>query len=104
MQTDTTFSPWAGFLQLLGFQPPEGLTLAHWEERGDEERFRRPGTDLNLIAKLQPDVRDSRSPQEVALTEDYGVNIFLHMHSRGFYFCVLRVVPCWLVSFQALNS
>ena len=62
----TTFSPWAGFLRLLGSQPPEGLTLAHWEERQDEEHFRRPGTDLNLIAKLQPDVRDSISPQEVA--------------------------------------
>lgn len=66
MQTDTTLSPRAGFLWLFGSQPPEGLTLTHWEERQDEEHFCRPGTDLKLIAKLQPDVRDSISPQEVA--------------------------------------
>lgn len=39
MQTDTTFSLWAGFLWLLGSQPPEGLRLTHWEERQDENIF-----------------------------------------------------------------
>ena len=66
MQTDTTLSPQAGFLWLTGFQPLEGLMLTHWEESQDEEHFCRPETDLNFIAKLQPDVRDSISPQEGA--------------------------------------
>lgn len=52
-------------LDFFGSQPPERLTLTHGEVRQDEEHFCRPGTNLNLIAKLQPDVRDSRRPEEV---------------------------------------
>lgn len=65
MQTDTILSPQAGFLWLTGSQPPEGLMLTHWEESQDEAHFCRPETNVNLVAKLQPDVRDSMSPQEV---------------------------------------
>lgn len=66
MQTDTALSPPAGFLWLIGSQPPEWLMLTHWEENQVEEHFCRPETNLNLITKLQPDVRDSMSPQEFA--------------------------------------
>lgn len=39
-------------LDFFGSQPPERLTLTHWEARQDEEHFCRPGTNLKLIAKL----------------------------------------------------
>lgn len=62
--------------------------------------FGRPGTDLLLAAKLQPDVRDSISPQEVARAEDSNINISLHIYGC---FVTLKSVlltsgPWWYVT------